>query len=116
MAADRATMKGHIAKIIEGVPNLEELSAKQVREQLEQKLGLEQGSLKSEKATISEIIDEVLDELPHLQARGARHLGEVLHIRPRARVLAHAEAAAPQSRPIRRVEQIADGLAMDLEI
>ena len=62
MAADRATMKEHIAKIIEGVPNLEELSAKQVREQLEQKLGLEQGSLKSEKATISEIIDEVLDE------------------------------------------------------
>ena len=61
-------MKEHIAKIIEGVPNLEELSAKQVREQLEQKLGLEQGSLKSEKATISEIIDEVLAEKPESEA------------------------------------------------
>ena len=71
MAADRATMKEHIAKIIEGVPNLEELSAKQVREQLEQKLGLEQGSLKSEKATISEIIDEVLAEKPESEAEAS---------------------------------------------
>jgi hypothetical protein len=61
MAADRAQMKEHIAKIMEG-EQLEELSAKKVREQLEQKLGLEQGALKSEKATISEIIDEVLAE------------------------------------------------------
>ena len=54
-------MKEHIAKIMEG-EQLEELSAKKVREQLEQKLGLEQGALKSEKATISAIIDEVLAE------------------------------------------------------
>jgi hypothetical protein len=63
MAVDRAQMKGYIAEIMKG-EELEELSAKKVREQVEQKMGLEQGALKSEKATISAIIDEVLAENP----------------------------------------------------
>lgn len=63
MAVDRAQMKGYIAEIMKG-EELEELSAKKVREQVEQKMGLEQGALKSEKTTISAIIDEVLAENP----------------------------------------------------
>ena len=41
---------------------VEDLSAKIVRVKLEEQLGLEPGSLKSEKARISDLIDEVLNE------------------------------------------------------
>mmetsp|Transcript_8953 Transcript_8953/g.18066 ORF Transcript_8953/g.18066 Transcript_8953/m.18066 type:complete len:194 (-) Transcript_8953:211-792(-) len=56
-------MKAHIAEILKGA-ELEELSAKKVREEVEQRMGLEPGALKSQKATISALIDEVLNENP----------------------------------------------------
>jgi hypothetical protein len=80
MAVDRKQMKGYIAEIMEGV-DLEELSAKKVREQLEQKMGLEQDALKSERATISAVI-EVLEDggllTLHAALKAKKPDGEVL--------------------------------------
>ena len=68
--AERDQMKLHIAEILKGA-ELEEFSAKKVREQVEQRMGLETGALKSEKATISALIDEVLQENPPKDESGA---------------------------------------------
>jgi len=56
-----AEMKGHITEILKG-SELDNLSAKKVREEIEQRMSLEQGALKPEKDTISKLIDEVLSE------------------------------------------------------
>ena len=55
-------MKKHIKDILDSGRELEDLSAKKVREEVEQRMGLEQGALKSEKAEISALIDECLKE------------------------------------------------------
>ena len=57
-----ASMKEHVQEIIKSVGSLDELSAKKVREELEKKMGLEPGELKSQKTEISKLIDEVLEE------------------------------------------------------
>ena len=57
-----SSMKEHVQEIIKSVGSLDELSAKKVREELEKKMGLEPGELKSQKAEISKLIDEVLEE------------------------------------------------------
>ena len=60
--ADQAEMKNHIKGILGSGRMLEDLSAKKVREEVEKKMGMEPGDLKSEKATISALIDECLKE------------------------------------------------------
>ena len=53
--------KAHVAKIIDET-GLEHLTAKSVRISLEERLGLEPGSLKSRKTEIADMIDVVLNE------------------------------------------------------
>ena len=55
--------KADVKAIIE-MKGLDNLSAKSVRISLEERLGLEEGSLKSAKSEISEMIDAVLNEMP----------------------------------------------------
>ena len=55
--------KADVKAIIEE-KGLDNLSAKSVRISLEEKLGMEEGSLKAQKSEISEMIDTVLNELP----------------------------------------------------
>ena len=57
-----SSMKEHVQEIIKKSKSLDELSAKNVREELEKKMGLEPGELKSQKKEISTLIDEVLEE------------------------------------------------------
>ena len=51
-------------KAIIDMKGLDNLSAKSVRISLEERLGLEEGALKPAKATISEMIDAVLNDMP----------------------------------------------------
>jgi hypothetical protein len=64
-------IKEHIAKIIHAEQDLGELTPRKVRRQLEQKMGLEQNTLESEKAAITAIIDELLDEMEEAKEEAA---------------------------------------------
>ena len=55
--------KADVKAIIEQ-KGLDNLSAKSVRISLEERLGMEEGALKPAKTQISEMIDEVLNEMP----------------------------------------------------
>ena len=58
----REELKVHITEILKGA-ELEEVNTKTVREQVEQRMGREQGALKSQRETILELINEVVEEL-----------------------------------------------------
>ena len=60
--ADQAEMKNHIKGILGSGRMLEDLSAKKVREEVERKMGMQPGHLKSAKPMISALIDECLAE------------------------------------------------------
>ena len=102
MSDDREQMKVHIAEILKGA-ELEECSAKKVREQVEQKMGLEVGALKSQKAVISAVIDEVLQENPPKDESGAEEAAsasEEEEEKKPAKGKKRAAEAAPDDAPV----------------
>mmetsp|Transcript_11 Transcript_11/g.60 ORF Transcript_11/g.60 Transcript_11/m.60 type:complete len:240 (+) Transcript_11:48-767(+) len=92
---DAARMKDGIAKLIKdhGAHNL---SAKTVREKLEEELEMEPGSLKHEKARITQTIDEVLRDYPSESIYIIEPLCPVASLRIRATCSRIGPALEPQ--------------------